>query len=150
MGKYDPLHERLRETRGREVRLSFAEIEGLLGAGLPKVARERRTWWANDESGHAAAWTAGGFEADVDLNGQTGVYRRASGDEGGPLDQAYELYEAGVEQARELWSSGAGQVREAWDQVPPRVRRVAPWVLLGAAVLVVVGVFVQRGMRDRG
>ena len=149
MGKYDPLNERLRETRGREVRLSFAEIEQLLGAGLPKVARERRTWWANDDSGHAAAWTGAGFQADVDLDGQVVTYRRAV-DEGGPLDQAYELYEAGMDQARELWTSGADQVREAWDNVPPKVRRAAPWVLLGAAVLVVVGVFVQRGMRDRG
>ena len=114
MGKYDPLHERLRETRGREVRLSFAEIEQLLGAGLPKVARERRTWWANDDSGHAAAWTGAGFQADVDLDGQVVTWRRAV-DDGGPLDQAFGLYEAGMDQARELWGSGADQVREAWE-----------------------------------
>ena len=109
MAKYDPLNDRLRETRGNEVRLSFGEIERLLGAQLPKGAREKRTWWANDESGHAAAWTAAGFEADVDLEGQTVVWRRAG--EGGRLDHAYELYEAGVEQP-EL-SQRPGRSREA-------------------------------------
>jgi len=151
MGKYDPLHERLRETRGNEVRLSFAEIEQLLGAGLPKGARERRTWWSNDDSGPAAAWTTAGFEADVDLQGETVVYRRAvTGAEEGPYDHALEMVETGMAQARELFASGAEQAREAGDRHGPTVRKAIPWVLLGAAVVTVAAVFVQRGMKDRG
>jgi hypothetical protein len=150
MAKYDPLKDRLRDTRGDEVRLSFKDIEALIGAGLPKGAREKRTWWANDDTGHAAAWTTAGFEADVDLDSETVVYRRAGSDEGGYMDHAYELYETGVEQARELFAAGAGQVREAWGRASPTVRKTAPWVLLGAGVLLVLGVFVQRGMKDRG
>jgi hypothetical protein len=148
MGKYDPLGERLRESRGREVRLSFSEIEDLLGADLPKGAREKRTWWANEDSGHAAAWTGAGFEAEVDLDEETVVYRR-TGAQPTRIDQTRELFDTGFGQARELFATGADQVQDAWERIPRNVRRTAPWVLLGAAVLTVVGVFLQRGVRDR-
>ncbi len=149
MGKYDPLAERLRDSRGREVRFSFSEIEDLLGADLPKGAREKRGWWANEDSGHASAWTGAGYEADVDLEGEKVVYRRVGGD-GGRLGEAREVLDSGMEQARELFDTGLGQVQDAWERLPSNVRRAAPWVLLGAAVLTVVGVFLQRGMKDRG
>ena len=149
MGKYDPLAERLRESRGRELRFSFSEIEDLLGADLPKGAREKRGWWANEDAGHASAWVGAGYAADVDLDREMVVYRRVGGDVG-RFGEAREVLDDGMEQARELFDTGLGQLQDAWERVPPTVRRAAPWVLLGAAVLTVVGVFLQRGMKDRG
>jgi hypothetical protein len=149
MGKYDPLNEQLRESKRNEVRFSFREIEKLLGADLPKGAREKKTWWTNEDTGHASAWVAAGYTADVDMDGQTVTYRRAGGDEGA-LGDVRERLDAGLEQAREIFATGAAQAREVWDRAEPTVRRAAPWMLLGAAVAVVVGVFVRSGMRDRG
>jgi hypothetical protein len=60
MGKYEPLGERLSKARAGEVRLTFAEIEALIGTDLPKSAREKRGWWADSEEGHASSWTAAG------------------------------------------------------------------------------------------
>ena len=151
MGKYDPLNEQLRESKRSEVRFSFREIEKLLGADLPKGAREKKTWWTNEDTGHASAWVAAGYTADVDLDEQTVTYRRAAGGDGETaLDQARERLDAGLEQAREIFATGAEQAREVWDRAEPTVRRAAPWMLLGAAVAVVVGVFLRSGMRDRG
>ena len=150
MGKYDPLSERLRDSRRREVRLSFSEIEDLLGAELPRGARERPSWWASGDTPHAAAWTAAGYEADVDLDDETVVYRRLDGGEG-RFGEVREMAEERFGQARELFATGADQVTDAWERLPGAVRRAAPWVLLGIAVVTVASVFIQRGgeMRDR-
>ena len=149
MGKYDPLSERLRDSRRREVRLSFQEIEDLLGAELPKGARERPSWWANSDSGHAAAWLGAGYEADVDLDDEMVVYRRLDAGEG-RFGEIRELAEDRIGQARELFATGADQVQDAWERLPTGVRRAAPWVLLGIAVVTVASAFAQRGgMRDR-
>ena len=57
------------------VRLSFADIERIIGGTLPASARKYRPWWANEEGGthiHARAWLdAGRRTAKVDMNGQT-------------------------------------------------------------------------------
>ena len=152
MGKYDPLHERLSETKAREVRLSFDEIEGLLGATLPKGAREKKTWWDSSDTGHATAWVEAGFEADVDLDGETVVYRRTVASENaepGRFAHARELVDTGMDQARDLIASGAGQMRDAMGKAAPKARKAAPWIALGAAAVAVVGLFVrgQRGGR---
>lgn len=46
MSKYDPLSGHLRRQRQDELELTFAEIERILGAMLPKSAA-RQQWWAN-------------------------------------------------------------------------------------------------------
>ncbi len=71
MGKYDPLGDRLRRTRG-SIQLSFAEIAALVG-GLPPSAYRHSAWWSNNPTGHvqAQAWlNAGRRAANVDLVGQ--------------------------------------------------------------------------------
>ena len=149
MGKYDPLNERLREIKAAEVRLSFDDIETLLGADLPKGAREKKSWWDSSDTGHAAAWLEAGFEADVDLDKETVVYRRKGGDAapGGRMAHARELMDTGVDQARDLIASGAGQMRDAFGKAAPTARKAAPWVALGAVALTVAGLLLQRQSR---
>lgn len=70
--RYDPLRRYLAERTEPVIRLSFAEIERIIGGPLPASARRHRPWWANERSGshvHAAAWMgAGRRAANVDLN----------------------------------------------------------------------------------
>ncbi|WP_431310818.1 DUF7662 domain-containing protein [Labrys miyagiensis] len=65
MPAYDPLAGHLKTVAFREIELSFAEIEKIIGRGLPASA-ERPQWWANTvASGHSQreAWRAAGFDA---------------------------------------------------------------------------------------
>ncbi|MHB8463356.1 MAG: DUF7662 domain-containing protein [Acidimicrobiales bacterium] len=73
--RYDPLRQHLAERSEPVVRLTFAEIERILGAELPKSARQYRPWWANEQAGthvHARAWLdAGRRTTNVELNAAT-------------------------------------------------------------------------------
>ncbi len=73
--RYDPLRWYLAERSDPVIRLSFAEIERILGVTLPASARQHRAWWANEQAGshvHARSWLdAGRRTANVDLNAAT-------------------------------------------------------------------------------
>jgi len=66
--KYEPLGDYLSErpSMQSEVSLSFAEIEDIIGARLPKSAYSYREWWANQADvstrSQAKAWLNAGFE----------------------------------------------------------------------------------------
>ena len=65
MSIYDALRDHLKQITFREVELSFAEIERILGRPLPDCA-VRPQWWANVTApGHTQqeAWRAAGFDA---------------------------------------------------------------------------------------
>jgi hypothetical protein len=47
MGKYDPLEKYLTRKRDREIELSFADMERIIGGMLPNSA-PRPQWWANE------------------------------------------------------------------------------------------------------
>jgi hypothetical protein len=49
MAKYDPLYHHLRRKGLAEFEMSFADVESVVGALLPKSAR-RPQWWANEAS----------------------------------------------------------------------------------------------------
>jgi hypothetical protein len=70
--RYDPLRKYLAERAEPVIRLSFAEIERIIGGQLPASARRHRPWWANERSGshvHASAWMGSGRRTtNVDLN----------------------------------------------------------------------------------
>jgi hypothetical protein len=56
---YDGLRMYLSERPERVVRLSFSEIERIIGRELPPSAKKHRAWWANEQSGphvHARSW----------------------------------------------------------------------------------------------
>lgn len=79
MGKYDPLHKYLRRRAGSEVRLSFRDIERIIGALLPNSAA-RAQWWANEqqpETRHvqSIAWRDAGYEAQL-VEEEEVVFRR--------------------------------------------------------------------------
>jgi hypothetical protein len=81
--KYEPLEKFLRCEAGESRALSFAEIETILGAPLPKSARQRREWWSNNPKGHvnAQAWLRAGFRAEqVKIGDGSVVFRRQGGD----------------------------------------------------------------------
>jgi len=71
MSVYAPLERRLSEMDQPIVRLSFEEIERLLGRRLPDSARDariKRQWWANtDTHVQARAWLRAGRKAKLDV-----------------------------------------------------------------------------------
>lgn len=82
MGKYDPLHRHLRRQRAAELELSFAEIERILGALLPKSAN-RPQWWANVtdlDTAHVQrhAWGRAGYDAFLIAGRDRVRFRRTS------------------------------------------------------------------------
>ena len=82
MAKYDPLLVFLDAQSAAQLKLSFAEIERILGAPLPASARRHPAWWANERVGthqHARAWLDAGYETRrLDLNSATVEFVRAS------------------------------------------------------------------------
>jgi hypothetical protein len=80
MNKYSPLYRYLAAQPGREIRLTFGELERILGDALPTSARHHRAWWGNQRTGprpHAQAWLAAGWKVQaVDLGGESVRFRR--------------------------------------------------------------------------
>lgn len=73
MSKYDPLTEFLRGKAGHEIRMTFAEIENVLGYQLPQKSKALRAWWSNNPSNNVMtrAWLAAGYKtAQVDVAGE--------------------------------------------------------------------------------
>jgi hypothetical protein len=72
--KYQPLRAHLAGRKEPVVRMTFVEIEAILGADLPASARRYRPWWANEAAGthvHARAWLDVGRRAiNVDLGAE--------------------------------------------------------------------------------
>ena len=67
MSKYDPFRDYLagKGSDERDLRLSFDDIESIMGTELPKTARVDRTWWANTlRSNHARSWLTAGWKVD--------------------------------------------------------------------------------------
>lgn len=89
MGKYEPLGNFLRGQPTTEVRVSFAQIERIIGGKLPPSAHEHRAWWSNNPNNSAMtkAWIDAGFRSEqVDMEGRTLVFRRV-GRSGKPPDR---------------------------------------------------------------
>lgn len=85
MGKYDPLRAFLEDHGQPLVKLSFAEIERILGTSLPESARKYPAWWENERDvthGHAESWLLAGYETRrLDSNAGTvefSITRRTS------------------------------------------------------------------------
>ena len=72
--RYAPLHQHLAGLGKdrKEYEMSFDEISTVMGAELPKSARDHRAWWANTEShSQALAWISAGWKVDgVDLDNE--------------------------------------------------------------------------------
>ncbi|MGX7742952.1 DUF7662 domain-containing protein [Rhodopseudomonas parapalustris] len=79
MGKYEPLTEFLKQQTRSEVRMSFAQIERVIGSKLPPVAQRHRAWWSNSPTNNVMtkAWLDAGFRSEqVDMASGRLVFRR--------------------------------------------------------------------------
>ncbi len=79
--KYEPLTTFLRAQGVAFVRMSFAEIERVIGSKLPPSAAAHRAWWSNNPLNNVMtkAWLAAGYESEqVDLNARKLVFRRVA------------------------------------------------------------------------
>lgn len=77
MNKYEPLYEYLKRSGQSSVRLSFAEIEKVLGDKLPASAYKYPAWWANGGHIQANAWLDAGYKVDnVNWNMQSVIFHQ--------------------------------------------------------------------------
>lgn len=79
MSKYEPLSQFLETLKHPTHRMSFSEIERILGFKLPKSAYEHQAWWSNNDTGHshARAWLELGWRTEsVDLKGRQVSFER--------------------------------------------------------------------------
>ncbi len=82
MREYDKLAEYLDRQEVNAIRLTFAEVEKIIGGSLPQSAYAHAAWWANSrtEDSHSWAhkWIKAGWEKfALDQNGQWVEFRRA-------------------------------------------------------------------------
>ena len=99
-GKYQRLYSHLCSLPDREWRVSFGDIEAVLGFELPDSARLHRPWWSNQAGGHSqsTAWMAAGWEtAEVDVRGETLLLRRRNTEtvRRPSLDEVWPVHSAG-------------------------------------------------------
>ncbi len=81
MSVYDPLGAHLSLVTGESVRMTFEEVEEVIGAKLPPSAHKRNEWWSNSPVGHSQAWAwlNAGFEtANLDRKKKTVVFKRVA------------------------------------------------------------------------
>ncbi|HEX2726546.1 MAG TPA: hypothetical protein VHN20_12060 [Beijerinckiaceae bacterium] len=79
MTKFEPLTRYLNSLSTHERRMSFEEIEKILGFELPPSARKHRPWWSNNphNSAMTKAWLSAGYRTEqVDMAGETLVFSR--------------------------------------------------------------------------
>ncbi len=79
MSKYDRLGDYLRTQRTKEVPMTFAEIERVIGAKLPPSSPQYPAWWSNNPSNNVMTkvWLKAGFRTEqVDVKSRKIVFRR--------------------------------------------------------------------------
>lgn len=72
MSKYEPLSAFLKQASGRNLRLSFDEIEHILGFPLP-ASKQYPAWWSNSATNNTMtkAWLSAGYKTgQVDVEGE--------------------------------------------------------------------------------
>ncbi len=88
MSKYGRLGEFLRSQRTKEVPMTFAEIERVIGTKLPASSPQYPAWWSNNPSNNVMTkvWLAAGFRTEqVDTKGRRVVFRRVEQSSNKPL-----------------------------------------------------------------
>lgn len=82
MSQYHPLSRWLDSLLSNEIALTFQQVELILGFPLPRTARERPQWWANEASNtrhvQCNSWTCAGFRVkNLDRAKESVVFERA-------------------------------------------------------------------------
>jgi hypothetical protein len=79
MGKYTRLGDFLRAQRSKEVPMTFAEIERVIGDKLPPNSPQYPAWWSNNPSNNVMTkvWLSAGFRTEqVNVKSRKIVFRR--------------------------------------------------------------------------
>ncbi len=79
MGKYEPLGQFLKKQKRGRIEMTFAQIEKLIGAKLPKSSKTHRAWWSNNPTNNVMTvqWLDAGFETEeVELASGRLVFRK--------------------------------------------------------------------------
>ena len=119
MGKYEPLTNFLRRQKVRELRMTFEQIEKVIGEKLPPRAQHHRAWWSNSPSNNVMtkAWLQAGFRSEqVDVAGRKLVFRRT--DISPPL-APNRGEEKGSEHPLVGWMKGTISIPEGVDLTEP-------------------------------
>lgn len=131
MSKYRPLSDHLASLGGAEWRASFAEIEAVLGASLPKAAQQPGWWKSEVEKPHHRAWLDQAWKID-EVAGGVVTFRKDV--------VAHEIQPPALKAAAET-ASHEVHARQALN-----VTAIAGGVL---AVVAGVGVLVAKAFRAR-
>lgn len=81
MSIYSKLSDVLAARAGQSWKVSFPELERLIGAKLPASAFKYPAWWSNNPSNNAMTkiWLRAGWRTEqVDIPGRTVVFRRVA------------------------------------------------------------------------
>jgi hypothetical protein len=122
MGKYEPLLQFLRRQKLNEVRLTFDQIERIIGGKLPPKAQHHRAWWSNSPLNNVMtkAWLDAGYRSEqVDMEGRKLVFRRTS--EAVFDDRTIEKSPNGSPQDHPVfeWMKGTAHIPEGVDLTEP-------------------------------
>lgn len=76
--KYEPLYNFLKQSKQQAIKITYHEIEQLLGSRLPKSAYIYSAWWANGVSSHShsTSWGAAGYDVAEVAFGDYVVFRK--------------------------------------------------------------------------
>jgi hypothetical protein len=147
MSKYKPLSDRLSSHAGDEWRVSFEDVEGVLGFPLPKSARTSGAWWSASDKAHHQAWLAHGWRVEeVDRTIGSVVFRRdpravePARPELQSVTTSNNVQPAAIRQAAEA-ASKDGRLK--------RTTGLAAFAAGGMAALVAVGLVVKGLLRRR-
>ena len=80
MSKYEPLRVFLERQGTETVRMTFAEVERVLGFKLPR-SQIYPAWWSNNPTNNVMTneWIAAGYRTEqVDIEGRKLVFRRVT------------------------------------------------------------------------
>lgn len=76
--KYRRLAEKFENADGNPIRLTFAQIEEIIGFSLPESARQHRAYWANTTTHSiSSCWMSAGYKVvDANLTGGYIIFER--------------------------------------------------------------------------
>jgi hypothetical protein len=122
VGKYDPLGTYLRQRGSRQISMTLAEIEPVIGSKLPK-SRRYPAWWSNNPSNNVMTpvWLDAGYETEqVDIEGRKLVFRRVDSPPVAPSNDAEVARAAsGEEHPFYGWMKGTVRIAPGVDLTEP-------------------------------
>ena len=78
MTKYEPITTYLNLSKKQRVKLTYSEIEEILGFDLPPSARNHKPWWNNNDKSHShsKAWGEAGYKTTDILLGESVIFEK--------------------------------------------------------------------------